>query len=185
MNDEKWTFLTGCTGGAYTIVLRTPTEQDATYHERLVDDALDVVATAVIDRQVLPGAGAAQATVAADLREYSNGVGGKEQLAVREFAAALEDTVRVLARNAGLDPIDAVSGLRTVRAVEGENESVGIDVTTGERVDAWEAGIVEPRRILSQAIETARTTTNELLTTDAFLHPNVVLGSFSPNTEHH
>ncbi|HKJ60134.1 MAG TPA: TCP-1/cpn60 chaperonin family protein [Halobacteriales archaeon] len=182
MNDEKWTYLTDCEGPAYTIVLRTRTDDDAEYHRRLVEDALEVVATAIVDEQVIPGAGAAQMTIAAELREYATGIGGKEQLAVAEFAGALEDTVRVLARNVGADPIDVVAGLRNARTTGGE--SVGFDATTGEAVDAWEAGIVEPRRVLSQAIETGRTTASRFLTTDAFLYPNVVLEEFSPNTEH-
>ena len=182
MNDEKWTYLTDCAGAAYTIVLRTRTDDDAAYHRRLVEDALEVVATAIVDGQVIPGAGAAQTTIATELRDYATGIGGKEQLAVAEFAAALEDTVRVLARNVGADPIDVVAGLRNARTTGGE--SVGFDVTVGEPVDAWEAGIVEPRRVLSQAIETGRTTACQFLTTDAFLYPNVVLEEFSPNTEH-
>jgi chaperonin GroEL (HSP60 family) len=183
-SDQKWTHFTDCVGGAYTLTLRVPTEHGAEHHKRVVEDALDVVATAVTDGQVLPGAGAAQMTAAAALRREALGIGGREALAVSAFAAALEDTVRLLARNAGLDPIDTVADLRNARA-DGDGGSVGIDVITGERVDAWEAGIVEPRRVFSQALETARTLAGQFLATDAFLHPNTTLSGFTPKTEHH
>lgn len=180
--EEKWTRFTGTAGHVYTLTLRTPTEHNADHVESVVEDALDVTATAVIDGQVVPGAGAPQMTAAGAIRDEAAGVGGPEALAMSAFGAALEDSVRVLVANAGLDPIDAITGLRNARA-DDDGEAVGLDVTSGERVDAWTAGIVDPRRVPSQAIETARTTAVRLLTTDAFLHPNVSLEEFSPETE--
>lgn len=182
--DEKWTHFTECDGTAYTLSLRTPTEHGADHIVDVVSDVLDVTATAVIDGQALPGAGAAQMTAAAAVREAAAGVGGREALAMSAFGAALEDGVRALARNAGLDPIDEIAGLRHARA-DGDGDTIGLDVVTGERVDAWEAGIVDPRRVPSQALETARTTAIRLLSTDAFLHPNTSLAQFTPKTEHH
>lgn len=186
--DEKWTYFAACDGPAYTLSLRAPTEHGADHLAAVVEDALEVTATAVIDGQVLPGAGAAQMTAAAAVRDAARGLGGREALAMAAFGAALEDSVRVLAANAGLDTIDEIAGLRNVRAADdgaGAGAAVGLDVTTGERVNAWEAGIVDPRRVPSQSLETARSTAVRLLTTDAFLHPNVSLGRFTPKTEHH
>lgn len=181
--DEKWTHFTECGGGAYTMTIRAPTDHGAKHHVDVVEDALDVTATAVMDGQVLPGAGALQTTAAAALREASYTVGGREALAVSAFGAALEDAVRTLATNGGLDPIDTIAGLRTAHAGEG-GDAIGIDVRTGEQVNAWEAGIVEPRRVFSQALETGRTMASQFLSTDAFLHPNTALGEFKPDTEH-
>jgi chaperonin GroEL (HSP60 family) len=183
---EKWTHFTGCDGPVYTLSLRTPTEHSADHLVDVIADVLDVTATAVIDGQALPGAGAAQMTAAAAVTEAAAGVGGREALAMSAFGAALEDSVRALVRNAGLDPIDEIAALRNVRAAgDGDGDTVGIDVVTGEQVDAWAAGIVEPRRVPSQALETARTTAVRLLSTDAFLHPNTSLAQFTPQTEHH
>jgi chaperonin GroEL (HSP60 family) len=184
--EEKWTYFTDCAGAAYTLTLRVPVEQGAAHHRRVVEDALDVTATAVMDGQVLPGAGAAGMTAGAALRREALSIGGREALAVSAFGAALEDTVRVLAHNAGLDPIDVIAGLRNARAGgDCAGEAVGIDVVAGEQADAWAAGIVEPRRVFSQALETARTLASQFLTTDAFLYPNTSLSGFTPNTEHH
>jgi chaperonin GroEL (HSP60 family) len=182
--DEKWTHFTDCEGAVYTLLLRTPTERNAEHLTAVVDDALHVTATAIMDGQVLPGAGAAPMSAAAAIRRAVRGVGGREALAMSAFGAALEDTVRTLLENAGLDPLDEIAALRHERS-DGEGDAVGIDVRTGEHVDAWAAGIVDPRRVPSQALETARTLSIRLLSTDAFLHPNTSLDQFSPRTEHH
>lgn len=182
--DEKWTCFLDCPGLAFTIELRTPTEQAEQRHERVVEAAADAVAIAVMDRQVLPGAGAAQLAVAAALRDHAASVTGKEQLAVVAFAEALEATVETLARNAGVDPIDALAALRAAHAGAPGRATVGLDLATGEPTDAWEAGVVEPRRTLSQALETARTLAATFVTTDALLYPSVDLSSYDPQTEH-
>ena len=184
MADEKWTYFTKCGGGTYTITLRTPTDHSAEHYLSVIEDGLDVTTTAAIDGQLLPGAGAAQMTAAAVLRKEASAIGGREALAVSAFAAALEDIVRILVKNGGLDPIDTIADLRTVHTEDG-GDAIGIDSRTGESVNVWKAGIVEPRRVFSQALETGRTMATQFLSIDAFLHPNISLAQFRPNTEHH
>lgn len=182
-SDEKWAIFDECAGGVFSLVVSADTAFAATEREHVVSKALEVTTMAAIDGQVIPGAGAPAAAVASDLRRFSRTVAGREQLAVAGFADALEDLLRLLGENAGLDPLDAVSTLRNAHA----DESVvplGLDLTSGEAVDAWEAGVVEPRRVFSQAIETARSSTEQLLTVDTVLYPNVDLASFSPEIEH-
>ncbi|MFC7173260.1 TCP-1/cpn60 chaperonin family protein [Haloplanus litoreus] len=147
-----------------------------------IEDALETAATAAIDGQVVPGAGAPAAAVAAAIRDGETSVAGREQLAVGAFADAVERLPAVLARNAGHDPVTAVTDLRTAHATEGES-SVGLSAETGAPVDAWEAGIVEPRRVFSQAIETAAAIVEQLLTIDTVLYPNVELYGYTPRPE--
>ncbi|WP_458187004.1 TCP-1/cpn60 chaperonin family protein [Haladaptatus sp. NG-WS-4] len=182
-SDGKWTFFDECDGGVFSLVVSADTASAATERERVVSKALEVTTIAAIDGQVIPGAGAPAAAVANDLRRYSRTVAGREQLAVAAFADALEDFLRLLGANAGLNPLDTLTTLRNAHA----DESVvafGLDLTAGKAVDAWEAGVVEPRRVFSQAIETARSSTEQLLTVDTILYPNVDLESFSPELEH-
>lgn len=182
--SEKWTCFLECPGPVFTLELRSPTAQAAQLHERVVEAAADAVAIAAMDRQVVPGAGAAQLAVAAALREHATSVEGKEQLAVIAFAEALEETVETLARNAGVDPVDALTALRAAHAEAPGRATTGLDLATGEPVDAWDAGVVEPRRTLSQALETARTLAAKFLTTDSLLYPRVDLATYDPQTEH-
>ena len=186
VGDEKWTFFDDCEGGVFTLVVEVETDTASAEHERLIEDALEVTATAVTDRQVLPGAGAPAMAVASALREYALSVSGREQLAIEAFADALEIIPRTLAENAGADPIDAIAALRGAHArAHADSEgpaSIGLSADA-ELVDAWEGGIIEPRRVFSQAIETARTIAEQLLTVDAVCHPGVDLGSFRPQPE--
>lgn len=185
VGDEKWTVFTA-DGGVRSLVVGTKVEASAERCERIVSDALDATAVAAMDDQILPGAGAGMMAVATGLRERAPSVSGPEQLAIEAFADAMEGTFGALVANAGLDPLDARTALRRRHANAAERPaSVGIDLATGEPVDAYEAAVVEPRRVFSQAIETARSTTRRLVTTDTVLHPGVDLGEFHPRTEHH
>jgi chaperonin GroEL (HSP60 family) len=184
VGDEKWTFFDDCDGGVFTLVVGTGTDTASAEHERLLEDALEVTATAVTDRQALPEAGAPAMAVASALRAYAPSVSDKEQLAIEAFADAMETIPRTLARNAGADRLDALVALRGAHArFDGEDPaSIGLSAD-GEPIDAWEAGIVAPRRVFSQAIETARAIAEQLLTVDAVLHPGVDLGTFRPEPE--
>jgi len=178
VGDEKWTEFGDCSGGVFTLVVDSDTASERERRERIVEDAIEVTGTAAVDRQVLPGAGAPATATATDLRSYAASVDGRERLAVEAFADALTDLVRVLARNAGADPLDAVAALRSAHAAADGPAPLGFGPGADDPVDAWEAGVVEPRRVFSQAVETARAITEQLITIDAVLHPGVDLGEF-------
>ena len=185
VGDEKWTEFGDCPGGVFTLVVGSETATERERRERIVEDALEVTARAAIDRQALPGAGAPAMAVASDLRSYAESVEGREGLAVEAFGDALADLVRVLAANSGADPLEAVTTLRAAHAATDGPAALGIGPDADEPIDAWESGVVEPRRVFSQAIETARATTEQLITIDAVLHPGVDLERFvsEPNRE--
>jgi chaperonin GroEL (HSP60 family) len=185
VGDAKWARFDECDGPVFTLVVGAPTEGSRTAHERLLDDAVETTAVAAIDGQVLPGAGAAPLAVARDLRRFARGVEGTEQLAVAAFADACESLATTLARNAGYDPIDARAALRTAHAEADETPApVGFDVGTGGPADAWGMGVVEPRRLFSQAVDSAVATAEQLSTVDAVVSPGVEPGPFAPQTEH-
>ena len=181
--EEKWAIFDDCDGPVYTLVGGAETETGRIELERTIEDALEVASVAAIDRQLLPGAGAPAMAVAVDLRRFARSVSGKEQLAVEAFAAALEAVPEEIARNAGLDSTDAVIKLRNAHAGH-DPLPLGLDLESGDPMNAYDSGIVEPRRIFSQSIETARAAAEQLLTVDSVLFPNVDGGQFTPRTEH-
>jgi chaperonin GroEL (HSP60 family) len=181
--DETWTVLDDCGGGLSTIVVEPATEGAAERHVDAVEDAIEVTATAAMDRQVIPGAGASAMAVATGLRDYATTIPEREQLAVDAFADAVEQLVYVLAENAGLDPLDSLTRLRTAQTRSGDTH-LGLDLATGDPTDAMEAGVIEPRRVLSQAIETARVAVSQLLTADTVLYPNVNRSQLQFLSEH-
>lgn len=181
VGDEIWTVFEGCPGPVFTIVSGGQTAAETSRRADALDDALETAATAAIDGQVLPGATAPAAAVTAALRASETSVTGREQLAVGAFADAVERLPAVFARNAGDDPVTAITDLRAAHA-DG-SASIGLSAETGATIDAWENGIVEPRRVFSQAIETAAAIVEQLLTIDAVLYPNVELYGYTPRPE--
>jgi len=182
VGDEVWTAFEGCPGPVLTVIASASTAEEARRREEALEDAIETTAIAIMDGQLLPGAGAPAAAVATAIREHATEVSGREQLAVEAFADALECIPATLARNAGHDPVAAMTALRTAHAADGRS-AAGIDPQTGEPVDAWDAGIIEPRRVFSQAIETAAAIVEQLLTIDTVLYPNVTLPGYTPRPE--
>ncbi|MEE6209670.1 thermosome subunit beta [Salarchaeum sp. III] len=147
-----------------TLLLRGSTDHVVDELERGVTDALDVAAQTITDGRVLPGGGAIEVELADRLRSYADSVSGREQLAVESFANALELIPRVLAENAGLDPIDILVDLRA--AHETGEQNTGLNVLTGDLDDTYEAGVVEPAHAKEQALSSATEAANLVLKID-------------------
>ncbi|QLH85052.1 thermosome subunit alpha [Halosimplex pelagicum] len=139
--------------GVGTILLRGGTEHVLDEVERAVVDSIGVVSAAIEDGYVLPGGGAPEIEASLALREEADSVEGREQLAVEAFAEAFEDGPRTLAENAGHDAIDALVDM-TARHDAGD-VNVGIDADTGELVEMFEDGVVEPLRVKTTAVNSA------------------------------
>ena len=164
--DDELFYVEGLADESHgvTLLLRGSTGHVVDELERGIGDALDVVAQTVSDGRVLAGGGAVEVEVARRVREYADGVSGREQLAVEAFADALELVPRVLAENAGLDSIDTLVDLRA--AHDEGRETAGLNVFTGEVVDTFEAGVVEPAHAKQQALSSATEAANLVLKID-------------------
>ncbi len=147
-------FVTGCKNPmAVSLILRGGTEHVVDGLERALEDALRVVGVTIEDGKLVSGGGSPEVELSLKLHEYANSLTGREQLAVNAFADALEIIPRTLAENAGLDPIDKLVEM-TSQHKDGKVHA-GLNVFTGDIVDMWEAGIVEPLRVKTQAISSA------------------------------
>lgn len=154
VGGDSMTFVTGCVNPkAVSILLRGSTEHVIDNIERALNDSLRVVGVAIEDEKLVAGGGSPEVEVALRLQEYAGTLSGREQLAVKAFAEALEVVPRTLAENAGLDPIDMLMELRAQH--EKGIKTAGLNVYIGEVIDMWEAGVVEPLRVKTQAINAA------------------------------
>ncbi len=165
-DDEEYFYVEGTGDEAHgvTLILRAPTEHVLDELERGAQDAVDVVTQAVTDGRLLAGGGAIEIELARRVRDYADSVEGREQLAVEAFADALEVVPRVLADNAGLDPIDTLVNLRS--AHEAGDTRAGLNVFSGDVVDTYDAGVVEPVQAKSQAVASATEAANLVLKID-------------------
>jgi thermosome len=154
IGGDLMTFVTGCKNPkAVSILIRGGTEHVIDEIERSLDDAISVIGLALEDGVLVTGGGSTATEIALKLREYAASVGGREQIAIDQFANAMEIIPTTLAENAGLDPIDVLIELR--KAHKDGKKYAGINVFTGKVVDMKNEKVLEPLRVGKQAINSA------------------------------
>ncbi|MGB3907943.1 MAG: thermosome subunit alpha [Methanomethylovorans sp.] len=164
---EEKTLITGFKkSNTVTIFIKAGSEHLADNIERAFDDALNVVKSVLEDRTIVPGGGASEMQVANGLRSYASTIDGREQLAIRAFADAMEEIPKAIAENAGLDKIDMLSQLR---AESGKNKNSGINVCSGKIEDMMENSVIDPLRVKIQAIKSASEVSSMILRVDDML----------------
>jgi len=152
--EDVLTYVKGCRSPkALTILIHGGTEHVIDEIERAIKDGLGDVICSLKSGLVVPGGGAIEIELARRLREFGQSLTGREQLAVEEFASALEFIPTTLAENAGIDPIDALTELKS-RHDSGE-KNAGLNLFTNKVENVLEAKIIEPYKIKSQAINSA------------------------------
>lgn len=152
--NDTLTYIRGCQNPkALTILIHGGTEHVIDEIERAIKDGLGDVACSFQSGLVVAGGGAVEIELAKRLREFGQTLSGREQLAVEEFASALEFIPSSLAENAGLDPIDVLTELKS-RHDAGERNA-GLNLFTNKIENALEARIIEPLKIKTQAISSA------------------------------
>ena len=154
IGGDQMTFVTGCKNPkAVSVLIRGGTEHVVDEIERSLDDAVSVVGLALEDGVLVTGGGSTAVEIALKLRDYAASVGGREQIAIDQFANAMEIIPTTLSENAGLDPIDILIELR--KAHKDGKKTAGINVFTGKIVDMKQEKVIEPIRVGRQAISSA------------------------------
>jgi thermosome len=165
IGDDKMTFIEGCKHPrAVTILIRGGTERIVDEAERSLHDAICVVRDVAEEPKILAGGGAPELEISRLLKKYAETLPGREQLAVKCFAEALEVIPLTLTENAGLDPIDILSELRA-RHEKGEKWA-GIEVHDGKIQDMAKAGVYEPLSVKKQIVKSAAEASSLILKID-------------------
>jgi len=165
VSDDKMTFVEGCKNPkSVSILVRGGTERVVDEAERAFHDALCVVRDVVVDPQVVAGGGAPEAEVSRLLRLYGQKLSGKEQLAVQAFADALEIIPLSLAENAGMDPIDTLTEIRSKH--QAKLKWFGVDPIRGKVADLAKLEVYEPLAVKVQALKSASEAADMILKID-------------------
>jgi chaperonin GroEL (HSP60 family) len=173
IGEEEMIFVEECKNPkAVTLLVCGGTDHVTEEVKRAVTDALGDLAAALRDGFVVAGAGATEMELARGLRSYSSTLHGREQLAVQAFAEAMEIIPRTLAENAGLDPLDVLTKLRVSH--DQKQQWAGINVFTGDVMNAWSEGVIEPLKIKTLALSSATDVAEMILRID-----DVILGGRS------
>ncbi len=166
--EEAMTYVKGCENPkAVTILIHGGSEHVMDEIERAFKDGLGDVSVVMKDHKIVAGAGAIEIELSRRLKEFANTLSGREQLAVMEFANALEFIPLTLAENGGLDPIDVLTELKS-KHDKGEKYA-GINIFNNKVENVLEKGIIEPVRIKSQAISSATEVATMILRIDDVL----------------
>ena len=150
--DVKHTLIEG-DGGGMTLVVRGSSPAVREEAIRIFDDAIGVAHRLNSRPGVLPGGGAIQSHLARHLRSFSQTQSGREQLAIEAYASALESIPRILAENAGRDPVEVILSLSADQRESGA--WIGFDLQSGKNCDMGEMGVLDTEFVVKHALSGA------------------------------
>lgn len=154
IETDKWVFIEGCKNPkSVTILVRGGSQRVVDEADRSVHDALMVVKDVLEKPAIVAGGGAPEAYISNELRQWSNNLEGRAQLAVHKFAEAIDSIPLALAENAGMDPIDTMTDLRARQGKRGK--WIGVDVRNTVVTDMFKENVLEPLVVKEQIIKSA------------------------------
>jgi chaperonin GroEL len=153
--------LAKLSGGVAVVKVGAATETEMKEKKHRVEDALQAT-RAALEEGIVPGGGvallAAQDVLKLELFEDAD-----ERTGARIVRRALEEPLRQIAENAGLE------GSVTVNDVRKAKKGHGLDAATGEIVDLVQAGIIDPAMVTRSALQNAASIAKNILTTEAIV----------------
>ncbi|SUZ80295.1 uncharacterized protein METZ01_LOCUS33149 [marine metagenome] len=165
VETDKWVFIEGCKNPhSVTILIRGGSQRVVDEVDRSIHDSLMVVKDVIETPSIVTGGGSAEAYLAGQLNEYADSFDGREQLAVKQYAEALESIPLTIAENAGMDPIDTIISLRAKQ--NSGKKGAGINARESKIGDMNSLSILEPLVVKEQIIKSATETACMILRID-------------------
>ena len=154
--------LAKLSGGVAVIKVGAPTETEMKEKKDRVDDAL-AATKAAVEEGIVIGGGAAliRAAQKVDLIDMT----ADERTGAILILNAIKAPAKQIAENAGFD-----SGVVVNTIQKSESETIGFDASSGEYVEMFEAGIIDPLKVERVALTNAASAASMLLTTEATVH---------------
>ncbi len=157
--DER---LAKLSGGVAVISVGAETEADMKQKKARVEDALHA-ARAAVEEGILPGGGVALLRCKGAIEEARAKAKGDERIGVDIVLKALDAPLRQIVDNSGLD------GSVVADEILEKSENTGYDANSGEYVDMWKAGIIDPVKVVRTALSNSASIAGLLLTTEAMV----------------
>ncbi len=154
--------LAKLTGGVAVISVGAETEADMKQKKARVEDALHATRAAV-EEGILPGGGVALVRCREAIEGIRSSVKGDEKVGIDIVISALDAPIRQIASNGGID------GSVVADIVSGKPANTGYNANTGEYVDMFKAGVIDPVKVVRTALANAASISGLLLTTDAMV----------------
>ncbi|MGO1059337.1 chaperonin GroEL [Planococcus sp. FY231025] len=147
-------------GGVAVIKVGAATETELKERKLRIEDALNATRAAV-EEGIVAGGGTALVNVYNKVEELLNSTEGDEATGVKIVLRALEEPVRQIATNAGLE------GSIIVHRLKSEEVGIGFNAANGQWVNMLEQGIVDPTKVTRSALQNAASVAAMFLTTEA------------------
>lgn len=152
--------LAKMSGGVAVIKVGAATETEMKEMKLRIEDALSATRAAV-EEGIVAGGGTAYINAMSEVEKVIEASEGDERTGARIVLRALEEPVRQIAANAGLE------GSVIVDQIRKSDKGVGYNVLTESYVDMVKAGIVDPAKVTRSALENAASVSAMLLTTES------------------
>jgi chaperonin GroEL len=147
-------------GGVAVIRVGAATEVELKEKKHRIEDAVSAT-KAAIEEGIVPGGGLALLRSRAAVDKLAKTLEGDEATGATIVSKALEEPMRWIASNAGLE------GAVVVQRAEREKARVGLNAMTGEFEDLIKAGVIDPAKVTRSALQNAASVAALLLTTEA------------------
>ncbi len=154
--------LAKLSGGVAVVKVGAATETEMKEKKHRVEDALQAT-RAALEEGIVPGGGVALLSAAAAVKTAIESLEGDEKTGAQIIVRALEEPLRQLAANAGLEGSVVVNQVRTAKPGQ------GLNVDTGEVEDLVKAGIIDPTMVTRSALQNAASIAKNILTTEAIV----------------
>jgi len=154
--------LAKMTGGVALIKVGAPTETEMKQKKARVEDALHATRAAV-EEGILPGGGVPYLRAIDAVTGIRDKARGDEKVGVDIVTAALQWPIRTIAENSGVD------GSVVADEVREKGKNIGYDANTGEYVDMYKAGIIDPTKVVRSALQNAGSIAGLMLTTEVLV----------------
>ncbi|HHY95146.1 MAG TPA: chaperonin [Firmicutes bacterium] len=150
-----------------TVLVGAATEEVVGERDRIARDATSAVQAAV-QGGVVPGGGAIELAVAREIENLRSSVRGMAAYGVDCVAEALKKPLSQIVANAGFNPLEKV-GDAVAAQVEQGSYALAIDCDTGEVVDMFAAGVIDPTRVKTYALKAAGEIAEAILRIDTII----------------
>lgn len=151
--------LARLSGGVALIKVGAATEPEMKEKKFRVEDALNATRAAV-EEGIVPGGGTAYINTIPDVLELVNSLEGDQKTGAAIILKALEEPLRQIAVNAGID------GSVVVEKIKNSEKGLGFDAANNEFVDMVSAGIIDPLKVARSALQNAASIAAMILTTE-------------------
>ena len=150
-------------GGVAVIQVGAATEVEMKERKLRIEDAL-AATRAAVEEGIVPGGGIALLNVLPSVRAELNNYAGDAKTGVQIVLRALEEPIRQIAANAGIDGSVIVENIKNA-----QKPGYGYDALKGEYVDMIERGIIDPTKVTRSALQNAASVAAMVLTTESLV----------------